>query len=317
MSEKAKIDGAQDRLSKWRNPVDALLANDPEAGYADLYLEATTGQVYVAAVNVEYTRRQLATLPGALNDIVIVPADFTTKQLDEADLKMAASILDSKGAIINTGIDVKANSLIVGVASENRAGYPAAVMEIASQVATRFEVVPLDKRPRPMGTNQQVSPPVRGGTIIKNAWQTNCTLGFVGYRNNGLHALTAGHCGLGPYYQGLTTTGYSLGYVTEAQRCFSAATCGWDFMWIPLASGTPVSRHIHESTTALRSMTSWQLKNEDGIDQKVCMSGYNRNYAVCGTIKNKALHENYGNGWMQYYLREATYTGVTALYTAS
>lgn len=314
VSEKAKIDAAQDRSWKWRKPVRALLENDTAVGFGGYWLEGTTGQVTISAVNVEYARQKLATLPGALDEIVVVPAKHTEKQLYEALDKAGQSIAGPKGPIIRAHINIIGNSLVIGVSTENRAAYPAIVLEIASQITTEFKVMTPGQIPEPLGTDQNVAPPIKGGTILKIAGAGTCTLGFVGYRNNGMHALTAGHCGLGNYYQGPTTSDFYLGYVTDANRCFNEQTCGWDFTWVPLWPGDAASRLIHESTTAKRSITSWQLRNEDEKTDRVCMSGQRRNYPVCGTLINKAVHVDYlttpiFDGWKSYYLREATFVG--------
>lgn len=304
-SEKASLDAAQERSWKWRKQVRALLQEDPQAGFAAYYLDPKTGQVYVAAVNAEYTRQRLLTIPSALNDIVVVSAKHTEKELRAALLAVHEIAKAHPNLIISSGTDAIANVLQVQVTSNNRAAYPPALLDVANKVTTQFGVVSPENRPKDEGAAANVAPPIKGGTILKMAESTNCTLGFIGIRANGYHALTTGHCGYGAYYQGPDTSGYYVGYVTDSQRCASAS-CPWDTAFIPTVD-RPVSRLIHESLTAKRSMTTWQSQNEDEINDKVCMSGYNRNYATCGFVKQKDFSGVFSGGYWHYWLRRATY----------
>lgn len=140
VSERDWVNAAQQRSQRWSVPVRTLLENDPRVGFAGYYLLPKTGQVTVGAVNVEYTRQRLATLPGALNDVAVVAARHTLAELNAAAREVADLLPNDADELIpGVGVDEPANELVVTVTSLDRTKYPPGLLAIAERIRIRYD----------------------------------------------------------------------------------------------------------------------------------------------------------------------------------
>lgn len=148
VSERDWVNAAQQRSQRWSVPVRTLLENDPKVGFAGYYLLPKTGQVTVGAVNVEYTRQRLATIPGALTDVVVVQARHTLDELNAAAREVADLLPNDADALIpGVGVDEPANTLVVRVTSPDQSTYPPGLLAIAERITTRYEYLPQGPTP--------------------------------------------------------------------------------------------------------------------------------------------------------------------------
>lgn len=210
---------------------------------------------------------------------------------------------------VQVGVDVKQNRVLLRVDSS-------VPQPIVDEVKREYENLVVEVTPNGWVTQarDRSSGRLYGGLWMSSRPGKNCTAGY----SNALYGsrrvvVTAGHCGLGPWYQGLGADGeYIMGTVRNWWSNGGAGAC--DCQVIGTLPADRPSSYVAISNSDYYRYTRTATSADYGVGTRICLSG--AQYAdrhnggiACGQITDSSASIRYQDG--NFNLTDAVITNIS------